>query len=263
MYIMKRSERNKAKVSPNQGHPDPHKNEASDHERHVSGSVNVRGEIEAKRPPDLTQEHSTERKEDNAHNKNKFVVEVLTLIAVCIYAGLTAWQGCLTRTAINDAREHFIKDQRPYVFARAGDTVFNKDWKDHPGTPPFSWTVDWINYGKTPAINFYVCINILSDSAAKTLSDRLRSSQDECAEREAGDIIPPGMEGRLVRTFSTKYPFTPEQIEFLQATDNVMAITGLIRYDDLAGRRYSESFCGMRFATGAVHGCEEKYNKMQ
>src|SRR5258708_5737621 len=96
--------RNKVKTQSEQRHPDPNHNKAADHERYISGSVNVRGEIETKRPPDLAQEHNTERKEDNAHEKKKLVVEVATLVIVAIYAGLTAWQGCSTQEAANAAK---------------------------------------------------------------------------------------------------------------------------------------------------------------
>src|ERR1019366_212188 len=63
---MKRDDRQKVKADVDQRHADPNQTKAADHERHVSGNINVSGEIEAKRPPDLTQEHKTERKEDAA-----------------------------------------------------------------------------------------------------------------------------------------------------------------------------------------------------
>lgn len=76
---MKRSDRNKVKTESDQRHSGPDHAEADNHERHISGSINVRGEIETKRPPELTQEHNTERKEDNAHEKKKYRVEIATL----------------------------------------------------------------------------------------------------------------------------------------------------------------------------------------
>jgi hypothetical protein len=98
-----RSVRNKVKPDGEPLHSDPQQNERDKYERHISGDIYVLGEIEAKRPPDLTQEHNTERKEDKAHQNKKFVVEILTLITVAIYAGLTCWQGCSTKHAADAA----------------------------------------------------------------------------------------------------------------------------------------------------------------
>ena len=124
---MKRDDRQKVKADVDQRHADPNQTKAADHERHVSGNINVSGEIEAKRPPDLTQEHKTERKEDAAHEKKTFVMECITLFIVTIYAGLTAWQGCSTQNAakaaksaaetaaagIAESQKQFRTDERP------------------------------------------------------------------------------------------------------------------------------------------------------
>ncbi len=46
----------------------------------------------------------------------KFVIEVLTLIAVAVYAGLTYWQGTPTGTIIHNTSAQFVQDQRPYIW---------------------------------------------------------------------------------------------------------------------------------------------------
>lgn len=119
---MKRSERNKVKTDSGQRHPSPNQNETDNHERRVSGSINVRGEIEAKRPPDLTHEHNTERTQDNAREKKKFVVEIATLFVVAIYAGLTWYQGCSTKKAADAAKnsadtahDALVIGERPWI----------------------------------------------------------------------------------------------------------------------------------------------------
>jgi len=65
----------------------------------MSEELNVRitGTIKVGRDPSLTQEHNTERREDAASETKKYRVEIATLVVVIIYAGLTFWQGWLTR----------------------------------------------------------------------------------------------------------------------------------------------------------------------
>jgi hypothetical protein len=70
-------------------HSDPHKNEGKQNERHVSGGIHVRGEIEAQLPPSLIEKYDAERTEDKVKDRKKFVVEILTLLVVAIYALFT------------------------------------------------------------------------------------------------------------------------------------------------------------------------------
>ena len=164
---MKRSDRNKVKTEPDQRHSVPDHAEADNHERHISGSINVRGEIETKRPPDLTLEHNTERKEDNAHEKKKSRAEIATLVVVAIYAGLTWWQGCSTKKAADaaqtaastakqaliDSRVNFAADQRPILWLtnQLGEpTPFNNPKDSTNGQ--IIWTWHFTNYGKTPPV---------------------------------------------------------------------------------------------------------------
>jgi hypothetical protein len=150
---MKRSERNRVKTESDQRHSDQHHTEPDNHEHHISGSIDVRGEIETKRPPDLTLEHKTERKEDNAHEKKKFVAEIATLVVVAIYAALTWWQGCSTKKAADAARDNIIQIERNvHLDERAWLGVENI-----PGSAKigefFGAVVYFKNTGKTPAKN--------------------------------------------------------------------------------------------------------------
>jgi hypothetical protein len=159
---MKRSERNKVKTESDQRHSDPRQHETDNHERHISGGINVRGEIETKRPSDLTEEHATERKEDKTSSRNKFIVEILTLIVVAIYAGLTAWQGCSTRTAAyaaksaaETANRSLLETNRSWIEIQPP-----KNWEDTRGVvdrlaelkkvDALSFRLPYTNIGKFP-----------------------------------------------------------------------------------------------------------------
>jgi hypothetical protein len=78
--------RNKSKRKRYQplNNPDQH----GDQQDLPAGNVQVHGRVEVGRSPNLTDEHNTERREDTAHERKKYFVETLTLLAVVFYAGV-------------------------------------------------------------------------------------------------------------------------------------------------------------------------------
>src|SRR5208337_2786783 len=96
------------------------------------GDVRVHGSVETYPPPSVIQKHDSERKEDSATHQaerkedrgresKKLLLEVLTLIAVVVYAGIAFWQGCLTRESIDNNGRQFQIDQRPYLWTTNTD----------------------------------------------------------------------------------------------------------------------------------------------
>jgi hypothetical protein len=172
VVTMKRSERHKVKTESDQRHSDPRQHETDNHERHISGGMNVRGEIETKRPPDLTKEHATERKEDKTSSRNKFIVEILTLIVVAIYAGLTAWQGCSTKTAAKAAKSAAETANRSLLEANRSwiEMQIAKNWQDTRGVTDriaqlqkvheLSFELPYTNIGKFPVKDIFFEGNI-------------------------------------------------------------------------------------------------------
>jgi hypothetical protein len=158
LLTMKRSERKQVKADPEQRHPGPHDNPAADNERHISGSINVRGEIEAKRPPDLTKEHNTEREQDKTSERKRFVVEIATLVLVAIYAGLTLWQACSANTSSKEAvksngisRDALVTVQRAFIVFKHFEQFRAKVGSGKQ--PIFKWQFNprIENTGSTPA----------------------------------------------------------------------------------------------------------------
>ena len=159
---MKRGERIKWKTEPNQAQSAPQHHSADDHKRDISGSINIRGEIETKRPPDLAQEHATERTEDHAQDKKRFVVELITLIFVILVACLTALQDYFTWKYVGISQATFNSSQRPYVGINGIAVSFNGiDKNGHffksPGPTPqtvnMAITVQIKNFGPVPGTN--------------------------------------------------------------------------------------------------------------
>ena len=115
---MNRDERKKVKTEGNQEHAAPHADGADKYERHIDGSILVRGGIETNFPPNLIEKHDRERKEDAAQEHNKFVVEIITLVFVIIVAGLTGLQDYFTGQQVKLSRKEIVVSQqgsRPFV----------------------------------------------------------------------------------------------------------------------------------------------------
>ena len=150
-----KSNKNKSPATPNQ----------ESGEENMPQNIHVRGEIEISRSPSLTQVHNTERQEDATQDKKRYLVEVITLCFVIIVAGLTGWQGCLTRRyvgisqqAYDTTRTQFQLDQRPYVMPIAYEL---KDFPTGKAIPPvkghpFVVNIRIKNIGKSPALNVII-----------------------------------------------------------------------------------------------------------
>jgi len=245
--------RKEAAALSNKSHTHPHQNEGDKYKRHIDGSISVRGEVEAKLPPGLIQKHEAEREEDKASNKKKFVVEIVTLVVVAIYAGLNGIQTCLIR-------KQFIAEQRPFVWIKPQDVVFDRDWQSKQHVPPIRWDVWAFNYGKTPALNARLCVNVtITNTPSEIEKDIAEQTSTSCGGAVEG-VIP--QQEKIMTTLTPKHGYTPDSVDFLQNTDDAMAITGYVDYYDIAGNQYRSTFCGLRFASGATHFCKEHHNKI-
>jgi hypothetical protein len=148
----------KPKPHANQGHADPDKTGRDQYKRHIDGDITIRGQIETHVPPSAEQQRNTERAEDKRREKKKFIVELLTLAAVVIYAGIAGWQGCISRDLLTTTVKQFQADQRPYV-VEDGMTMLTFSTKQK-GPPivgqPIEVSVQFKNAGKTPALDVIV-----------------------------------------------------------------------------------------------------------
>src|SRR6266478_4511335 len=89
----KKSKRKKQKAPTNP--------QRSSGQKPTGDDMHVNGEIEIRRSPSLTEEHETERREDDARENRKWLVDRISLLFVVIVAGLTAWQGWSTKKAVD------------------------------------------------------------------------------------------------------------------------------------------------------------------
>ena len=149
----------KPKPHANQGHAGPDKDGREQYKRHIDGSITVRGEIETHVPPSAIQQHTAEREEDKRRAKKNYIVGVLTLVAVVIYAGIAAWQGWLTRKVMQIAQKTYDASERPYVGIKGVDAFYTgltPDGKNEMVLRPtqystaFSYRIGIQNFGPVP-----------------------------------------------------------------------------------------------------------------
>jgi hypothetical protein len=248
--------KNKPKHQSN--HPTANPNQQGGQQGSGPNNILVRGEIQVGRDPSLTKEHETERKADTAQGRKKFVVEKLTLVVVAVYAGVTIWQASLTRTAIADAREHFVKDQAPYIWVTPQPPVVNLNEQ-------FRWDVHYSNYGRSPALNVRRCVNAAYGARGFSYLSTLPQpsfSAKECTDAQDSpvasvSVVPPGFPS--FSTSLSKDRLTQTDIDTIKATEAGAFVWGIIAYDDSSGHSYEAIFCSFRFISGAISDCP-KYN---
>lgn len=244
--MSKKSKRKKNKALPN---PDQHGTQ----QNLPSANVRVRGEIEVGRSPSLTDEHNTERREDTAHESNKYLVEILTLIAVAIYAVVAIWQGIsahrsaiAARDAANVARDTLVASERPWVgISGSGNGNFQLEIAENR---PLSVTLYAQNVGKTPALN-EIGVNKL------TIVPRGNRIPDfgGYSKSEAGPpaVLFPGAIATLHNDTSqpdaagnSKPPLTLQQVEEFKSGAVQLYVYGSIWYDDtFHTREHRTDYC--------------------
>ncbi|MGA3373235.1 MAG: hypothetical protein ABSC48_15885 [Terracidiphilus sp.] len=135
-------------------HPQPHENGAQHNQCKWDGDARVSGEINVQFAKDLIDQYRAKQKQDDSHNNKTRLINSLTLVAVIIYASLTAWLVCLSRDNLHTTKEFFQRDQRPYIFAtKIDDAILSQT-----GPPDFlekrlAGHIWYYNFGKSPALH--------------------------------------------------------------------------------------------------------------
>ncbi|MCU1302665.1 MAG: hypothetical protein JWQ87_2949 [Candidatus Sulfotelmatobacter sp.] len=255
----------KSKSHANKGHADPDKAGRDQYKRHIDGDITIRGRVETNVPPDAVQQHTTEREEDKTQGKRKFVVEVLTLIAVIIYAGITFWQGCLTKRlahtadqTLSTSREQFLKSERPYVWPGELASIPMEVGK------ALRVNVYFLNYGKTPAIKEKSNGQLLVATTKSVLDQAdefFAAIKDHKFESGSEIILPPGIipdpqKSQAFVSYSSQIiPGDKNIANALMDTDGSFGVVGAVVYEDTAGSSYTTYFCALHSKSGVMVWC--------
>ena len=237
----------KAKPAKEQPLADPNQNTRDQNKREISGDIHVRGEVETKFPPDIAEQHKTDRKEDKADAKKRYVVELLTLAAVVIYAGIAGWQGCETKTIIALTQKHFQIDQRPYV------KISDIEFIEPPMVgKPVRINVVLKNVGKGQAQNVFILRHLLF----RPQESQFRVDPANIDDGKLGRVIDIGDSVTTTATsvrdtyaVGESYEINPADIVPWDGTEIVLF--GRVAYEDRFGNKYCYPFM-MQKANGSM-----------
>jgi hypothetical protein len=261
---------NKPKSQANQSHPDPHKDGRDQYKRHVDGDITIRGQIETHSPPSAAEEHKAEREEDKARAKKNYIVSVVTLIAVIVYAGITFWQGTLTRQSINNNTQQFQIEQRPYVWYL--EHILPEDVRIVEGEQ-MRINFDWVNYGKTPALKSGGLGKIFCGPEAAQKVEKwfslLGDGTKPIVASSGPDrqfVIPPVIvtDPRNPLTYSSMRSdeiLTQGDVDYILKTEDACFVGIRTQYFDAYGTRYWSDICLARQVNGVLAHCDS-HNEM-
>ena len=155
---------------------------------------------------------------------------------------------------LKDARDNFIKDQRPYVWVTPDSPVF-KDQET------IKWNFNYSNYGRSPAFNvrsggFYAWgVGAWKEIRDLSLADCVKAGKGNI--EGTGSVVPPGYPE--VTTMQTNTKFREDIDRKILGSDGVLMNENVLEYEDSSGNRYRSLSCVYRLATGAIAHCD-KYN---
>jgi hypothetical protein len=254
----KKSNRQKQRSKQSQ-HPNPHQDSG---EYHTPDNIHVRGEIESGRSPSLVKEHQTERNEDNSQANKKYHLEKLTFRAIVVYTGVTLVLAILSIISINDSRKHFVKDQRPYV------------WASYAGMKTFEHTeiaerirfdIVFANFGKSPAVSFSGRGKVFIGPYAMQQADwwfrDLGNVRFADSDKGSTTVVAPGIPADPRKPVGGGYSTIQsdmamwQQINDALGRDDYVVMVYRQQYFDIAGNFYWSDMCWSNLATGATKAC--------
>ena len=231
---------------------------------HINRAISTNVDQEVSTEPNKANDRQEQKEEPVSFVKlwnddPKFRVEViavgggLCVLVVYIFqliAMLSSNQ--LTRAALNDSRDHFTQDQRPYVWIAgtpnekgSASVVFGRDIVSGLWGP----NVSFKNYGKSPAVH------VRGDFRLVTGKDALSQVKDiDKISTAKGSIEVPGGDPDF-QTGQPMLSLTDAQLRDLLAVDMGIVVYGRIDYSGTDGTEYWSKFCLVRQQNGAAGYC--------
>jgi hypothetical protein len=241
-------------------------------QEHAEGALPsppIRVEAETHERPDAER-----RAERNSSLRAQWITAVATIaafIAAAVYAGIAASQLGRMKEAVHeatraakaaedanvDSANHFLKDERPYVWGRVAPFVIAPNQK-------IMVNVYFTNFGKSPAIDDRGSGKIFWGKNAWEEAEnwfKLPGKVPPPILGGSGEIIPPGVSSDPKKTFGGFTTYTSDKILSVQDVKWVLthdlAVVVVFRemYTDTVGTLYWTDECGSRFTSGAVPAC--------
>jgi hypothetical protein len=147
--------------------------------------MSIPGGVLISRSPDFKQEHDAERKQDGEKEKNNFWLAVATLGSLFVVAGLTFWQGWLTRKIVRISQKTYEVSERPYIGVEQFDAIFiyvdkngepQASQNPRPDAIAYKWSARIKNFGPVPGTNFTTSMRVFWNGQETILVDRLTNT---------------------------------------------------------------------------------------
>ena len=245
-----RGQREAQVVSRKQGRKHHHRQPEKDHPSGIQGNL-PSGAVDANAPcREDVQETGKHNEEPPKMTKRPdwmtIFTGILALFAVLSFGAL--W------IQLQDVRDNFIKDQRPYVWVTPSTPTF-KDQET------IKWDFNYSNYGRSPAFNVRSCgfyawgVGAWNEIRDFSLADCAKAGKGNI--EGTGSVVPPGYPE--VTTMVTHQKFREDVDRTILSIDGVLMNENVLEYEDSFGNRYRSLSCVYRLATGAIAHCD-KYN---
>jgi hypothetical protein len=237
-------------------HPDPNQHGSPKERREVSGSLHVKGEVEANLPKGFIDNYEAAQKEEGDRQEKKYRLDVITLTFVIIVAGLTVWQACLNHqmavlaaNTLKTTKEQFQRDQRPYLAqtSKSSEPPQFIPRPDDQSHGQILWNWHMTNYGKTPADHVTFTQEISLDGEPFAPSFR----------ETAPNFGPPMAPTTDVCDSVISRPIERAEFERLVKVTDGIVIRIKIDYSDLEGTRYQTGLCLTRTNFGSLTYCKK------
>ncbi|MDX6531258.1 MAG: hypothetical protein QOH41_3548 [Blastocatellia bacterium] len=186
-----------------------------------------------------------------------------SVIAAIAQAKAAQGSTATAQDALRVAREQFLRDTRPYVWS-----AFFKLFDIEPGKK-LTANVGFVNYGKSPAVEFRSAVSIFHGQNALYQADLwFRGFGNKPMPHGLGSviIIPPGIPAPdqqiAFTTAQSDNELSPAEAAYILDTDYAVVFVARLEYFDITGTFYRTDICRFRFRTTAIGGCD-KHNEIR
>ncbi|MGD0586719.1 MAG: hypothetical protein ABSA86_13275 [Oryzomonas sp.] len=226
--------------------PNRHSQAEDQKMNNFAGDIHVTGEIETHIPPKLAEQNRAADVKKQTREDCKLILEIVTVILIALYAGLTALLVCFSFKSLKSTERFAVLDQRPYIHSSGQTSIFPMQ-----DSSVASSAIHIKNFGKSPALNLLRVGQLIGGTSLDDLTKQAdawfrKMGMPLQTEYEAnsgmykmqnGDSVSPD---EIMQDDTRILGLTPP----IGATVHLPAVAvGRIQYYDMVGNFYWTDFC--------------------
>lgn len=171
-------------------------------------------------------------KEEPPQLSRKWEWDLMTLLTAILAAGTIVTFGVLL-VQLQDARDNFRKDQRPYVWITNGSAERPNVYREAGYPDRIAITVHYTNFGKSPAVKVRSAFQIQTGIGANTRFKPMPL-------RTSDTILPTGKDDFFI---ATSDPLSADDIAKTLAITGGVIVAARWQFLDLSGHLYESDIC--------------------